>query len=327
MPEVVCFGEALIDFLAEPAPAEGGPRRFLQYAGGAPANVAVAVARLGSPSAFVGMLGEDMFGDFLLESFRAAGVRTDRIVRTAEANTALAFVSLAADGERRFSFYRPPAADLLFRPSDFTQACFADATVFHTCSNSLTEPAIAKTTMGGLARAREAGAVISVDVNFRPSLWPKDADPRPRLWDQIREADLVKLDRSELAFLGETLGGDLAAFDAIRDGRARLIAVTDGAEPVRYWTRKRQGRIGTFHVEPINTTAAGDAFTGGLLHYLMSEGIGAAGFEAFTDDPAAVWDAVLFASACGALATTRHGAFTAMPTQGEVLRLLGSSRS
>ena len=327
MPEVVCFGEALVDFLAQPPASCAEPRHFVQYAGGAPANVAVAVARLGSPAAFVGMLGQDMFGDFLLDSFRAAGVHTDGIVRTAAANTALAFVSLAADGERQFSFYRPPAADLLFRPDHFTPACFADAAVFHVCSNSLTDEAIARTTMSGVARAREKGALVSVDVNFRPSLWPEQVDPRPRLWDEIREADIVKLCRSELAFLAEPLGSERAALDAIRKGRARLIVVTDGPAPVHYWTRKKAGDVNTFRVDPVNTTAAGDAFTGGLLHYLISEGIDAAGFDAFIDDSATVWDAVIFASACGALATTRHGAFTAMPTQGQVLRLLGSGRS
>jgi fructokinase len=117
--KIVCFGEALIDFLARPGATQSEPRAFLQFAGGAPANVAVAAARLGARSAFVGMLGTDMFGDFLQSSLADAGVDTSGIVRTDAARTALAFVQLAADGERSFTFYRPPSADLLFRDGHF----------------------------------------------------------------------------------------------------------------------------------------------------------------------------------------------------------------
>src|SRR5690242_21539817 len=124
MAELVCFGEALIDFLGEPE-TDAGPQRFQRHAGGAPANVAVAAARLGTATAFVGMFGKDAFGDFLLESLRSAGVDTRHALRTDEANTALAFVTLDPMGDRRFSFYRPPAADLLFRPEHFKPECFA----------------------------------------------------------------------------------------------------------------------------------------------------------------------------------------------------------
>jgi len=123
---IVCFGEALIDMLAQPPATPDAPRAFLQFAGGAPANVSVAVARLGGDSHFVGMLGNDMFGDFLLQSLREAGVATDGVVRTDEARTALAFVALDARGERSFSFYRPPSADMLFRAAHFDRLGFED---------------------------------------------------------------------------------------------------------------------------------------------------------------------------------------------------------
>ena len=328
MPEVICFGEALIDFLAEPAGGRGGgPRHFVQYAGGAPANVAVAVARLGGAAAFVGMLGEDMFGDFLVHSFDAAGVATDRIVRTGDAKTALAFVSLDQNGERHFSFYRPPAADLLFRPEHFRENGFASAAVFHVCSNSLTEAAIADTTFAGMERARRAGALVSVDLNLRPSLWPKDVDPRPRLWSELQRADLVKLDRAELAFLAGPAGGESAALAAIRQGRTRFVVVTDGPAPVRYWTPAAAGEVATFPIAAIDTTAAGDAFVGGLLYRLASGGVDAEHFDAFVADEARVREALAFASACGALATTRHGAFAAMPGLPDVLALLARRRA
>ena len=126
--DIVCFGEALIDFLSTDGEA-GAPRAFIQHAGGAPANASVAVARLGGRAQFVGMLGADMFGDFLRRSLEQAGVGIRYVRCTSEAKTALAFVSLDEQGERSFSFYRPPAADLLFRATDFDPDCFANAAI------------------------------------------------------------------------------------------------------------------------------------------------------------------------------------------------------
>lgn len=319
---VVCFGEALIDFLAQP-PAQDAPRAFLQFAGGAPANVAVAVARLGGAAQFVGMLGEDMFGDFLLDSLRDAGVGTDHIVRTGEAKTALAFVALDDDGERSFSFYRPPSADLLFRETDFSGACFDGAAIFHVCSNSLTESAIAEATLAGMRLAREAGALVSIDLNWRPALWSRDTDPRPRLWDALHAADLVKLARSELEYLAETqAGGAQAVLARLWQGRPRAVVITDGAAPMRWFTRGAAGELPSFRVRAVDTTAAGDAFVGGLLFRLAQDGIDSAGLDAVLGNADAFAETLRFAAAVGGLAVTRHGAFAAMPPLADVLALL-----
>ncbi|HET7674666.1 MAG TPA: carbohydrate kinase [Gammaproteobacteria bacterium] len=324
MADIVCFGEALIDFHAHAPLEPGAPAQFVQYAGGAPANAAVAAARLGGRAAYVGMLGRDLFADFLLESFAAAGVDTRYVVRTGAANTGLAFVSLDTGGERCFSFYRPPAADLLFRPEHFAPACFDAAAIFHACSNSLTEAAIAETTLDGLRRARRSGALVSFDVNLRPALWPGDVDPRPRIWAALVEADLVKFSGEELDFLAEPLGGEQAVFDKLWKGHAKLILVTDGAAPIRYVSRESRGAVSTFPVQVVNTNAAGDAFIGGLLYCLAKDEIGAAGLGSFcTDEQFAA--TLRFAAACGALAVTHHGAFTAMPTLAEVNSLLERS--
>ncbi|MCC8363342.1 carbohydrate kinase [Lysobacter sp. A6] len=322
--KIVCFGEALIDFLAQPGATPDAPRAFLQYAGGAPANVAVAAARLGAQTQFVGMLGTDMFGDFLLESLRDAGVDTSRIVRTDGANTALAFVQLDADGERSFSFYRPPAADLLFRDAHFHEASFADTAVFHVCSNSMTEAAIAQATLQGMSRARAAGAVVSLDLNLRPALWPEGEEPRPRLWGALLEADLVKLARSELEYLAaEMPGGEEAVVQRILDGHARLVVVTDGAATLQWRTRDARGEVPSFRVRAVDTTAAGDAFVAGVLFRLAQQRVDGATFPAFVSDPAVIADALRFGAAVGALAVTRQGAFAAMPTHAEVIALLG----
>jgi fructokinase len=317
MREIVCFGETLIDFLAQPG---ADPPCFAQYAGGAPANVAVAVARLGGAAAFVGMLGQDMFGDFLLASLQRERVNTAYVRRTRQANTALAFVSLDADGERHFSFYRPPAADLLFSPQDFDPACFASAAVFHACSNSLTEEPIAQTTMLGMERARASRALVSFDLNLRPNLWSNEAHAAPRAWRALEAADLVKLSAAELKFLARPIG-ERALMQRLWRGNAQLLVVTDGAGPIRYFTRVAEGSFPAFQVQALDTTAAGDAFVGGLLHRLVSSGA-AADLARFLADSASLRDTLRFAAACGALTVTRHGAFAAMPTATEVAAFL-----
>jgi fructokinase len=322
MSAVVCFGEALIDFHAVDA---DGPRRlpaFVPHPGGAPANVAVAVARLGGDVAFAGMLGRDMFADMLLRDLADAGVDTGLVRRTDAANTALAFVALDADGERSFSFYRPPAADLLFRDSDFDDRTLAAAAIFHAGSCSLTEPGIADTTLSGMRRARAGGALVSFDMNLRPALWPRDADPAPRLWAALELADLVKLSAEEFAFLAVRAGGEAQACTRLWQGATRLLLVTDGARPLRWFAPDATGRFDPFAVRAVDSTGAGDAFVGGFLLALAEHGIDAAALPAFAvaDDRR---DAGLrFAAACGALAVGRVGSFAAMPDRLAVERFL-----
>ncbi|MCF7223328.1 carbohydrate kinase family protein [Marilutibacter chinensis] len=326
MRKIVCFGEALIDFFAQPVATPDTPRTFVQHAGGAPANVAVAVARLGAAAEFVGMLGTDMFGDFLLDSLRTAGVGTGHVVRTGEARTALAFVALDHEGERSFSFYRPPAADLLFRAGHFEASCFDGAGAFHVCSNSLTEEAIADATLHGMRMAREAGVLVSMDLNLRPVLWPSDVDPQPRLWRALRAADVVKLARNELDYLAAGHGGgedgERKVLERLLDGATQWVIVTDGSAPLRWHGRDGSGELPGFRVTAVDTTAAGDAFVGGLLFHLAETGVDAGHLPQFVRDRDAVERTLRFAAAVGALAVTRNGAFAAMPSRVEVQQLL-----
>lgn len=322
MGRVLCFGEALIDMLALP-PDGGAPRMFAQHAGGAPANVAVAVARLGGDARFLGMLGEDMFGDFLFDSLREAGVATDGIVRTATAKTALAFVALDPQGERSFSFYRPPAADLLFRADHFRDQDFADAAAFHVCSNSMTEPEVAEATLAGMRRAGAAGALVSFDMNLRPKLWAADAEPLPWLWCALALADVVKLSREELDYLVEgSRMAEAAVIERLWQGRARLLVVTDGGRPSQWRTREAEGRISCYRVDPVDATGAGDAFVAGMLYRLAARTPGAGELDALWRDRDAIESILRFASAVGALAVTRKGAFAAMPRLAEVQALM-----
>lgn len=325
MKHLVCFGEALIDFLAQPAESPAAPRAFLQFAGGAPANVAVAAARLGARVEFVGMLGADLFGDFLQTSLHEAGVGTRYVRRTDAAKTALAFVALDAEGERSFSFYRPPAADLLFRAEHFDDACFDDAAALHVCSNSLTDDALAATTYEAIARARKAGALVSFDMNLRPSLWPTGTDPLPRLWQALEQADLVKLARDELDVLAAHGGSDAAVIERLWQGRTRWLLVTDGAKPLQWYTPTQHGTRDTIAVQAVDTTAAGDAFVGGLLAWLVQRDVAAATFDTFLRCDIEREQALRQAAAAGAFAVTRRGAFAAMPTPADLASLLETS--
>jgi len=320
---IVCFGEVLIDMLAQPPATVDAPRAFLQFAGGAPANVSVAVAKLGGDSHFVGMLGEDMFGDFLLNSLQKAGVATDGVVRTNEARTALAFVALDERGERSFSFYRPPSADMLFRVPHFDQLGFDGTSMFHVCSNTLTEEEIARTTLEGMRRARVAGAVVSFDMNLRPMLWSREVDPAPLVWEALALADVVKLSREEFDWLCGSPGTDGAAvIELLWQGRAKLLLITDGDHTLRWHTRADTGEVPAFHVQVQDTTAAGDAFIGGMLYQLARRLGGGMGLDGFCRDRAAIEESLRFAAAVGALAVTRRGAFAAMPELAEVLSLI-----
>lgn len=318
---IACFGEALIDFLAKPAGAGEAPC-FVQHAGGAPANVAVGVSRLGGDARFIGMLATDMFGDALLAELARRGVDVAQVRRTGDAPTALAFVQLGAGGERSFSFYRPPAADLLFGRGDFDPQAFDRLAAFHACSNSLTEGGIAEATLHGMQLAADAGALVSFDLNLRPALWPRDADPRAIAWRALESAQLVKLSAEEFEFLAAD-GSDVVA--RLFANATRALVVTDGAAPLRWWTANASGTADPFVVEAIDTTAAGDAFVAGLLQRLVARGIDAASLPAAFEDDAMRGELLRHAMAAGALATTRHGAFDAMPDAAEVVALTGDA--
>lgn len=309
---VYCFGEALIDFHAEPRGS--ALPAFIPHAGGAPANVAVAVARLGDASAFVGMFGQDVFGDLLLRGLADAGVDTRHTRRTGAANTALAFVTHDARGERSFSFYRPPSADLLFRDSDFDPTIFATGNIFHAGSCSMTETAAAATTLQGMTHAREAGALVSFDMNLRPALWPRGEDPAPIIWRALALADFVKLSAEELAFLAASTGSEAAVLERLWSGGTQLVVITDGEHALRWFTRAASGEMSPFAVRVSDSTGAGDAFVGGFLHALVAAG----SLPELLENKARRDAALRFAAACGALAVTRTGSFAAMPELAEV---------
>lgn len=320
MTPIIAFGEALVDMLSNRLGDDTAPESFTPYAGGAPANAAVACARQGLPSCFLGMIGEDRFGDFLVEELDAHGVDTQHVVRTREARTALAFVSRDSQGERRFDFYRPPAADLLYRREHLPPGIFTEPALVHLCSNSLTDSAIARTTLDLASIARRGGCLISVDVNLRAALWP-DGTVDTALVEQLLErAHLIKLSTEELdALRGEQSVETWVSAQLAR--RARLVIVTDGPGPVVAYLAERRLQVMPPRVDAVDTTAAGDAFIGGLLASLSRAEVTCDTFIDWLADDTALTQALEFASRCGAFAATRAGSFVSLPGSADLEHL------
>lgn len=312
MTRFIAFGEALVDMLSSRLGDSGGPETFTPYAGGAPANVAVACARLGVPSFFVGMLGRDRFGDFVLDELVAHGVDVRYVERTEEAKTALAFVSRDASGDRRFDFYRPPSADLLYRPEHLPSDLFKAPAVVHMCSNTLTEEGISATTFAVAERAAGAGAIVSVDANLRPNLWPGGRVDGARVTALLDGAQVLKLSREEL----DALRGDVPE-DRWMEGRmaagAELLVITDGEAPVVAVTGRGRLEVAPPKVKAVDTTAAGDSFVGGLIAALVEAGLTRETLGGWVADAALLRGALELACRCGAFTATRPGAYAALP--------------
>ncbi|ATB32595.1 carbohydrate kinase family protein [Melittangium boletus] len=320
MTRLIAFGEALVDMLSSRLGTSSAQETFTPYAGGAPANVAVACARLGVPSLFVGMLGRDRFGDFILDELSSHGVDVSHVARTGEAKTALAFVSRDASGERRFDFYRPPSADLLYRPEHLPANLFDSESILHLCSNTLTEEAITATTFAVAERAAAAGALISVDANIRANLWPGHRVDTARVTALLDQAQLIKLAREELDLLRGAASEESYLQARLASGAA-LIVITDGGEPVTAVTAHGQLRVTPPKVQVVDTTAAGDAFIGGLLSRLVDARLTRGTLSTWTADEARMRESLEFATRCGAFTVTRPGSYAALPRRDDLAAL------
>lgn len=308
MKPILCFGELLIDFLNFNSAHEGGfdLPEFRQYPGGAPANVAAAVARLDAPARFIGQVGDDRFGRFLTDAMVQLGVDMKFLGVHPSAHTPLAYVFLDDDGERSFEFLRKASADVLMTPEDLPIPAFDGAGLFHFCSNTLTDVSIARTTEAAIAQARRVGATISFDVNLRHNLWPKTVVD-PAVIDRfLRLADIVKVSKEEADWI-EASGFPMDEWlDTVK-----AVWVTDGGGDIRVLTRDGDLVVTPPTVKAVDTTAGGDAFTGGLLRALN-------GRELSELSRSELEQITHFAAACGAKAVSRAGALPSLPTWSEV---------
>jgi fructokinase len=318
--KVICLGEALIDFVADTTGVslEECPG-FRKAPGGAPGNVAVGLARLGVPASFVGKVGNDPFGRFLRDTFAAAGVDTGPMRLSSEARTGLAFVSLMADGERDFLFYRHPSADMLLRWDEVPETLFEEARILHHGSITLISEPSRTATIVASAQAREAGCLVSYDVNLRLPLWESAAAAREAIKEGLIGVQIVKVSEEEGEFLFDTRTPEETAAKLLLGG-ARLVVVTRGAAGAycRWWWEDHLEELAVpgFPVAAVDTTGAGDGFVAGLLAGVMAE----PALEAIS--PERMQSLLTVANAVGALTCTQRGAIPALPTRAQVERFL-----
>ncbi len=317
-PELVTFGELLIDFV----PTVTGVSlldapSFVKAAGGATANVAVGAARLGLSTGFMGKVGDDAFGRFLERELRDSGVDTAAVRFSREARTSLAFVSLRADGEREFIFYRERDRDMLlgFAPDEVDADYVAKAKIFHFGSISLVAEPSRSATRLAIEVARSAGLTVSYDPNLRLNVWPNAGAALEGLMWGWRAADLVKASEEDVAFLSGGCDDLDVAVERLWHPGLRLLVVTLGRDGCRYFTPEFRGDVTGFAVSAIDTTGAGDGFMAGLLSGLMRHP-GALG------DEAQLHEICRRANAVGALTTTQRGAIPALPDARQVDDLL-----
>ncbi|CAA7038774.1 unnamed protein product [Microthlaspi erraticum] len=318
---VVCFGEMLIDFV----PTVGGVSlaeapAFKKAPGGAPANVAVGVSRLGGSSAFIGKVGDDEFGRMLADILRLNNVDNSGMRFDHNARTALAFVTLRADGEREFLFFRHPSADMLLLESELDKNLIQKAKIFHYGSISLIEEPCRSTQLAAMKIAKASGSLLSYDPNLRLPLWSSEEAARKEIMSIWNLADVIKVSEDEITFLtgGDDPYDDDVVLQKLFHPKLKLLVVSEGPNGCRYYTQEFKGRVGGVKVKAVDTTGAGDAFVSGLLNSLASD------LTLLTDEKK-LREALLFANACGAITVTERGAIPAMPTMNAVQDLLSSS--
>ena len=302
---VLSFGELLIDFVAlEMGVTVGDASGFVKAPGGAPANVAAAVARLGFPSAFMGQVGDDPFGRYLAAVLAAENVNTDGVTFSKEARTALAFVSNTADGDRSFMFYRHPSADMLMTPENVDPAVINAYDIFHHGSITFVREPAASALRLALRHAIKGDKFISYDPNLRLPLWESEAAAKAGMRAGMEYANMLKISDEELLFL--TGGDDVAP---LWHERMEMICVTYG--PSGAVVHLRDGskiEHGGYAVKAMDTTGAGDAFVAAMLIGILENR------EDYREKLPEILD---FANAVGALTCLEKGAIPSLPTKPE----------
>lgn len=312
---VSALGELLIDF-TDAGTSAGGQRLFERNPGGAPANVLVALERLGHKTAFLGKVGQDMHGEFLRATLEEQGIDTTGLVTDPDAFTTLAFVALAPNGEREFSFARKPGADTRITADELARDVIASSRVFHVGSLSLTDEPARSATLAALACAREAGCVLSYDPNYRANLWPSVEAAMDQMRSVVPQMDLMKLSDEECELLTGEKDPEAAAASLLERG-PKVVAVTLGAGGAYVRCAEGGAEVAGFPADAVDATGAGDSFWGGFLAAFCESG----------KAPAEVTlaDAVSFArlgNAVASLCVRKRGAIPAMPTREEAEALL-----
>ncbi len=313
--DVLCIGEALIDFVSRERGATlVTASQYTAATGGAPANVAAGLAKLGRQAQMVATVGGDAFGRKIISDLTAIGVNCALRVDP-DHFTTLAFVKQGAEGDRDFEF-GPGASDYLL-PDQINPADVTGVRVLHYGSISLRTPVSREATLKAIKLAKEAGVATSCDPNWRPDLWPDKDAGRAAMREAVATADILKISDADLSFMIPECGDDYRTALQEAGFNGRLAAVTRGSEGAWYWAGTRTGVVPSPHVQVVETTGAGDAFTAALIDSLL-----AANLDVASIDDSALRRLVLRACAAGALTATGYGAIPSLPDAAGIDALL-----
>lgn len=312
MTKLISIGEALIDFI----PSQKGVglkdvTGFTRVAGGAPANVCACVSTLGKQSVMLTKLGQDSFGDHIVEVLDKSNVDTSYIKRTNEANTGLAFVSLKEDGNRDFSFYRNPSADMLLDENEIEETLFNRGDVLHFCSVDLIDAPVRKAHDKAIRFALSNEMIISFDPNVRLPLWDDHEEYKKVINEYVKYAHILKISDEELEFITGKTYQEGGLNDLFR-GNVQLVIYTKGPDGAEIITKNNQKYSHNgFKVNAVDTTGSGDSFIGAFLYKLLDNKITDLCGIDYTEY-------IKFANAVGAIVASKKGAIASMPTIEEV---------
>lgn len=312
--DVVALGELLIDFTENGISSQGNPI-FEANPGGAPCNVLAMLARLGKTTAFIGKVGNDRFGKVLSETIKDCGICADGLVFDDTVHTTLAFVHKKTDGDRDFSFYREPGADMMLRKCEIDEEIIKSAKIFHFGTLSSTHEGVREATRYGVDIAKESGALISFDPNLRPPLWDSLDNAKKEIEYGLSKCDILKISDNEIEFMTGSTDYDKAVRELMGKYHIKLAFATLGKKGSRAYFGDMQAEFGGFDVDTIETTGAGDTFCGSALNFILEHDI-----NALTEND--LKELLAFANAAAAIITTRRGALKVMPEKEEILDLL-----
>ena len=313
--DVTALGELLIDF-TEIGNSEQGNPLMEANPGGAPCNMLSMIQKLGGTTAFIGKVGKDMFGRQLRQAVESVGIDTRNLMEDEEVHTTLAFVHTFPDGDRDFSFYRNPGADMMLTKEEIQEDLIRNSKVFHFGTLSSTHEGVREATRYAIDVAKEAGCLVSFDPNLRPPLWKTLEDARKEIEYGLSKADILKISDNEVEFLCGTSDYDEGAKMLIEKYNIPFVCVTLGKDGSRaYYKGMRVEVPGFVQKNTIETTGAGDTFCGCMLHYIIQHGL-----EDLTEEN--LRELLTFANAAASVITTRKGALAVMPSKEEVEELL-----
>ena len=313
--DVTSLGELLIDFTENGTSAQGNPIMEANP-GGAPCNVLAMLERLGKKTAFIGKVGKDMFGNQLKAAVEEVGIDTRALIMDEEVHTTLAFVHTYPDGDRDFSFYRNPGADMMLTMDEVPDDLIRDSRIFHFGTLSSTHEGVREATRHAIEVAKEAGCIITFDPNLRPPLWKSLEDARVEIEYGLTKCDVLKISDNEVEFLFDTTDYDKGAALIEEKYHIPLVLITMGKDGSRAYYNEMMVEVKPFLQDnTIETTGAGDTFCGCVLHYVCEHGINGLKEENLAE-------MLTFANAAASIITTRKGALRVMPEEKEIKLLI-----